>query len=173
MDGKKQMLGREDFDAIYYRFAGKVYHFLLKISGDAALSEDLTQEVFIRLWHRREEMDPSRNIEAWLFVCARNLFLNELRHRRQGDTFAAEPQHRASLEDNSTQNLINYHFAEQVLSAAIREMPPQRQKIFVLSRLYGLSAAEIARQMGISERTVENQLYQARKGLGTLDKLKS
>ena len=52
-------------------------------------------------------------------------------------------------------------------------MPPQRQKIFVLSRLYGLSAAEIARQMGISERTVENQLYQARKGLGTLDKLKS
>ena len=173
MEGKQQMLGREDFDALYNRYAGKVYHFLLKISGDAALSEDLTQEVFIKLWRRREEMDPSRSIEAWLFVCAKNLFLNELRHRRQGDVFAAETLHRAKEEDESTQNLINYHFAEQVLSAAIREMPPQRQKIFILSRLYGLSAAEIAAQMGLSERTVENQLYQARKRLSSLDKLKS
>lgn len=163
----------EAFDVLYYKYVGKVHNFILKISGDSALSEDITQEVFIKLWHRREELDPARNIESWLFVCARNLFLNELRRRRQGAVFAAETQKTATPSENSTLDQVHYHFAERELAALIREMPPQRQRIFVLSRLYGLPAAEIARQMDISERTVENQLYQARKHIASRVKEKS
>lgn len=92
----------EAFDVLYYKYVGKVHNFILKISGDSALSEDITQEVFIKLWHRREELDPARNIESWLFVCARNLFLNELRRRRQGAVFAAETQKTAAPSENNT-----------------------------------------------------------------------
>lgn len=86
----------EAFDVLYYKFVGKVHNFILNVSGESALSEDITQEVFIKLWRRREELDPARNIESWLFVCARNLFLNELRRRRQGTVFAAETQKTAA-----------------------------------------------------------------------------
>ena len=163
----------EAFDALYHRYVGKVYNFIRNISGDIQLTEDITQEVFIKLWRKREELDPGRNIESWLFICAKNLFLNELRSRKQSDAFAAESKHSSNILDNSTLDLINYHFAESAMAEIIREMPPQRQKIFVLSRLYGLPAAEIARQMGISERTVENQLYQAKKYLSSMEKYKS
>lgn len=155
------------FDVLYYKYVGKVHNFLLKVSSDSALSEDLTQEVFIKLWRLREELDPERNIESWLFVCARNLFLNELRHRRQGEAFAAETRKTARPEADSTLDQVHYRQAERTLAALIREMPPQRRRVFVLSRLYGLPAAEIARQMDISERTVENQLYQARKQIAS------
>lgn len=159
---------KEAFDSLYGRFVGKVHNFILRVSGDTELSKDITQEVFIKLWLKREGMDPTRSIESWLFVCARNLFLNELRSRRQGDAFAEGFNRTALLQDNGTLDLLNYRSAERTIAGIVREMPPQRQKVFVLSRLYGLPAAEIARQMGISERTVENQLYQARKQISSM-----
>lgn len=153
----------EAFDALYNQFVGKVHNFIKKISGDNTIAEDITQEVFIKLWRRREELDPDLNIESWLFVCSKNLFLNEMRHRRHQDDFSAEIKRTAIPAAESTMDQVLYHLAEQSLADTIRSMPPQQQKIFLLSKFQGLSAAEIASMMSISERTVENQLYQARK----------
>jgi len=161
------------FDALYGQFVGKVHNFILGISGDGALAEDITQEVFIKLWRRREELDSSLNIESWLFVCAKNLFLNEIRHRRHEDAFAAEIKRTTSTAEESTMDQVLFHLAEKALADTIREMPPQRQKIFVLAKFHGLSAAEIASRMSLSERTVENQLYQARKQMASRLKDKS
>lgn len=154
---------RAAFDTLYNQFAGKVHNFIHKISGDNALAEDITQEVFIKLWRRREEMDPAQNIESWLYVSAKNMFLNEIRHRRHREVFAAEIKKMSAVAEESTMDQVLYHLAEKSLADTVREMPPQRQKIFLLSKYQGLSAAEIASLMSISERTVENQLYQARK----------
>ena len=164
---------RAAFDALYNQFVGKVHNFIKNISGDSALAEDITQEVFIKLWRRREELDPTLNIESWLFVCARNLFLNEIRHRRHQDAFATEIKRVVSPVEESTMEQVLFHLTEKALADMVREMPPQRQKIFVLSKVRGLSAAEIASLMSISERTVENHLYQARKQMALRLKDKS
>ena len=161
------------FDALYNQFVGKVHNFIQKISGDSALAEDITQEVFIKLWRRREELNSALNIESWLFVCAKNQFLNEIRHRRHQDAFAAEIKRMASPAEESTMNQVLFHLAEKSLADTIQTMPPQRQKIFLLSKFHGLSAAEIASLLSISERTVENQLYQARKQMVSRMKDKS
>lgn len=154
---------REAFDSIYFHFVGKVFNFLRNVSGSDSVAEDLTQEVFIKVWQKREGLDPDQNFEAWLFVCARNLVLNEFRRRGQDSEFLRSSKERVHEEDRSTVETIDYHFAEQYMAAIVNEMPPQRRKIFLLSRVYGLSSAEIAGQLGISPRSVENQLYQARK----------
>lgn len=164
---------RTAFDALYNQFVGKVHNFIQKISGDSDLAEDISQEVFIKLWRRREELDPALNIESWLFVCAKNLFLNVIRHRRHQDAFAAEIKKMASPAEESTMEQVLFHLAEKSLADTIRNMPPQRQKIFLLSKFQGLSAAEIASLMSLSERTVENQLYQARKQMVSRMKEKS
>lgn len=161
------------FDQLYSRYVGKVYNFLLKITADPAAAKDLTQELFIRLWQRRTSIDPSQNFEAWLFVCAKNLFLNELRRQSRNTSFAAEARAYMDEEDLGTIENIDYHFAEQDMARIVRKMPPQRRKVFLLARVYGLSVAEIAEQMNISQRTVENQLYQARKFITSKIKVNS
>lgn len=162
---------KDAFDQLYYTYVGKVYNFYLKISfGNDSLAEDLTQELFIKVWQKREEMDTEKNFEAWLFVCARNLFLNAMRRRGQDIAYSSwvGKMFREKENDSGTMDEIDYRFAEQKMAEIVGKMPPQRRKAFVLARVYGLSAAEVAEQMGISERTVENHIYQARKFISSM-----
>lgn len=154
---------KEAFDRLYDSYAGKIYNFIYSLSGDSVVAQDITQEVFIKLWQKRQEIDPAQNFEAWLFVCSKNMFLNETRlmgnrNRYKEDTIALK-----SEADNGTIDTIYYRFTEHEMAKIVGRMPPQRRKIFMLAKVYGYSVAEIAERMKLSTRTVESQLYKAKK----------
>ena len=164
---------KDAFDELYSRYAGKVYNFIRSLSDDPILAQDISQEVFIKVWQKRESFDPAQNFEAWLFVCSRNMFLNEVRLMGNRKKFERDSSVLKNEEDLSTSNIINYHFTKQSMAEIIGRMPPQRKKIYLLTTVYDLTVPEIARRMGISPRTVESQLYQARKFVSSQIKMKS
>ena len=78
---------REAFDAIYERWGGYVYNFTCKTLFNKSLADDITQELFLRLWEYRATIDEERNFQAWVFTVARNLVYREGRRMLLNSAF--------------------------------------------------------------------------------------
>lgn len=158
------------FNSIYKKYVGQVYNFckLYIINNDEI--EEVVQDVFVRLWESRYTIREDDNFKGLLFIITRNLVFNETRKSFNHDFYTV------SLID-SIENMgeDNYSYnTEQDLEAKdlsifidklISELPPQRQRIFNLSRKEQKSYREIAEIMNLSEKTVEHQISDALKYL--------
>lgn len=124
-----------------------------------APAEDVAQDVMLELWRRREEIVIETSLRAYLIRAARNRALNQIRHRRVAE--------RARPEDlgRSTAPSADQDLAEQELGAAVvravSELPERCREVFELSRVHGLTYAEIAQVLSISVKTVETQMGKA------------
>ena len=130
------------------------------------LAEELVQDVFLKLWSKREQLAEIETFRTYLFRAARNTALNHLRRvkleRRWREEQAADddpPTSYAADEETTEQEVAT------AVQAAINRLPPRCREIFLLSRDGGLTYAEIARSLEISVKTVETQMGRALKSL--------
>ena len=128
--------------------------------GDKA--QDLVQDLFFRLWQDREKIQVTMSIKAYLFASVRNRCLNAIaaqgRVRSLDEETDDQSQEEAVTEEERTLRLGR-------VQAAIEALPEERGKIFRLSRYEGLKYQEIADRLGLSVKTVENQMGKALKTL--------
>ena len=126
-------------------------------------AEDIIQEVFLKLWNSRSDLDENRSIKTYLYVCTKNSCLNWLKHTKVRSDYArvmATVYESSSAELSPHESLIANDI-ENDLSIALNELPTQCRKIFELSRFEGLKYHEIASQLNISIKTVETQMSRA------------
>lgn len=147
-------------EAIFHRHYGAVCKAIYRIIPEPETAEDLAQEVFLELWRRRESLQISTSPAAYLRRAAVNKALNYLRDRKitWGDD-AELP----SLPDTQpgTQSQLEAAELQRLLDQYIEELPEKCRLVFILSRFESLSHAEIAEQLHISVKTVENQMTKA------------
>ena len=128
--------------------------------GDKA--QDLVQDLFFRLWQDREKIQVTMSIKAYLFASVRNRCLNVIATQGRVRSLDEETddlrQEEAVTEEERTHRLGRVH-------AAIEALPEERRRIFKLSRYEGLKYQEIADRLGLSVKTVENQMGKALKTL--------
>ncbi len=147
-------------EAIFHRHYSMVCKTVYRIVPEPETAEDLAQEVFLELWRRRESLQISTSPVAYLRRAAVNKALNYLRdHKiaRADDTELpllpdAQPGMQSQLEAVELQRLVDQY---------IEELPEKCRLVFILSRFESLSHAEIAEQLQISVKTVENQMTKA------------
>jgi RNA polymerase sigma-70 factor (ECF subfamily) len=150
------------FDQHYALLMGDIY----RILPDEDTCQDLAQEVFVELWRKRTELDIHTSLRAYLRRAAINRALNHLKTQRRtvlddAETFsdyADDSSHDIALQEKQ-ENL------ETALHAAIEKLPEKCRMVFSLSRFENLSHKEIAEQLGISVKTIENQITKAMKML--------
>jgi RNA polymerase sigma factor (sigma-70 family) len=145
------------------RYGQAVRRFFSRRLRDGADVEDLTQEVFARLL-KRAEIGDIANIEGYLFHTAANLLRERARKasRRPGDeTLADEAEYAVSGEEFSPERILLGREAYARMVEALQELPERARTIFVLNRFEELSAAEIARRLGVSVSTVEKDMMRA------------
>lgn len=150
------------FENLYRRYSGKLYNFILKLSGgDRYVAEELVQRTFIKVWETRERIQPDQSFISYLCTISRNMLLNEYEH--QTVKFIYEEYIKLNLlqEDSSTENQVDKNLLEQYIDRLTEQLPPRRKEIFILSRKWGLSNKEIAQQLQITESTIETQLSKA------------
>lgn len=123
-------------------------------------AEEAVQQVFIQLWEKRLHVDIQLSIQAYLFRSVRNACLNKLRHAQVRRAYADEQQALAS-ESPAASGLAFQNELQEQIHRAIEKLPEQCRLIFRLSRFESLKYAEIAEQLGISVKTVENQMGKA------------
>jgi len=151
------------FDQLFDRYSQPLYWFgksLLKNREDA---EEVVQEVFFRIWKKRDELDERRSFQSFLFSIAYNLIVDQFRQ------WVKDKEHEQFLIKQAQQNYLNprneleYKELKKQVNKAITEMPEQRKKIYQLSREEGLSYKEIAGRLHIKPKTVENHINLALK----------
>lgn len=156
------------FEAIYDRYAPMVLNFVRKMIKDQMRAEDITQNIFMRLYVSRNSLEPGLSLKNWLFVCARNEALDVLRSKWAKDVAKDVAKVQEIMEDAQVSvpedEMIRRESAAQ-LRTMVDDLPDQRAKILKMSKLDELSNREIAERLGLSVRTVEKHLELALKDL--------
>ena len=159
-------------EALFKRFYKPLRAYAFRFVNDKDLAEDIVQDVFYKLWRRRESIRfEDEAVKSYLFRAVYMHALNALNKKQQG-VYPLEPERESDILDqyvssymqNSEQSLLLKELEEEIMSY-INTLPPQCHKIFMLSRSYGLKNREIAEQQGISVKAVEKQISKALYGL--------
>lgn len=131
-----------------------------RIIPDIPTVEDLAQEVFLRFWQKRHQIQINTSLSAYLHRMAINEALGYLRRQR----YFEEVSPGAESGDDASERVIHQELQNNIRQAVDR-LPPKCRAVFCLSRFEERSYLEIAQEMGISVKTVENQMTKALKFL--------
>lgn len=153
---------KQSFEAIYQRYSGKLYNFVMKVSkGDTYIAEELVQRTFIKVWETREYINPDKSFISYLCTIAKNMLLNEYEHQTVQFIYQEYVKVNIADVDNSTEKDVDRNLLEEYIDRLAEKLPPKRKEIFILSRKEGLTNKLIAKQLNISESTIETQLSKA------------
>jgi RNA polymerase sigma-70 factor (ECF subfamily) len=150
---------REIFDC-YFK---KVHRFVYSYIKETTQAEDLTQNIFLKLWEKRAGIDIDKSFDGYLFTIAYRTVMDHFRQTERqilsaaSDAFLKE----AIASSHSSDELLNRHQLESLYEKALQTIPQKRKEIFLLSRHNGLSNKQIAERLHISVKTVENQMTAA------------
>jgi RNA polymerase sigma-19 factor, ECF subfamily len=152
---------REAFTCLYSHYLPAVYKYLLPLVGSKEDTEEMLQEIFVRIWQKRELCATIQCFQAYLFKMARNEFLNYLRAIRAKDELTTRMAAITSHSTTDADHKVLYNQFYTIAQVAIDKLPEKRKEIFRLSTEEGLSLDEIAERSGISKSVVKKQLYAA------------
>ena len=145
------------FEELFRTYFMPLMAFSRKILGNEDDAREVVHQVFINLWERREELDLSNPLKSYLFTSVNNRSLNVIRDRKKFSS--AEVPDVAGEWDVSAQ--IESMELEGKIREAIDSLPEKCREIFEMNRFQGLKYSEIATHLGISVKTVENQMTKA------------
>lgn len=130
------------------------------------VAEELVQDIFLKLWSRREQLSEIESLKTYLYRAVRNQALNWLRRRKlerrweEEHSDEAEPMAGTATDDDASEQEVAL-----AVRRAVDRLPPRCREIFMMSRDGGLTYNEIAQALGISVKTVETQMGRALKAL--------
>ena len=147
------------FDALYRTTMSDVFAYVLTLVRERSVAEDVTAAAFERAWRRRDAYDARRGSQrAWLFGIARNAALDELRRRRRTATLVGDPPDPGVPDPADAGEEAD---RRATVAAALASLPPRERELVALRFHGGLSTAEIARVLGVSERAAAMRVHRA------------
>jgi len=156
----------EEFKIQVYPLKNKLYRFAKRMVESAEEAEDIVQEVFIRLWNRRERLDEYRSVEALAMVTTKNMCLDKLKAKR----FPVESMdnHRIFLENMPMETKADHSELIQGIYQAMQSLPEQQRMIMHLRDVEGYEFEEIAGIVEMNENAIRVALSRARKRIREL-----
>ena len=151
------------FESLYQVFGPKLYSFALLLIRQREEAEEVVQEVFLKMWERRLQLDADQNIEGYLFSIAKNMIYNKARRKVYEAALIQYSTEHDIKAGWYTEETIDFHDLTRLLEDTYARMPPARRQVFIMSRLEGKSNREIAEHLETSISNVENHLHKALK----------
>lgn len=142
----------------HYRALHTYANMLLK---DMDIAEEVVQSMFLKLWEKRELLDVQTSVKAYLYKCVYNDSLNLLKHEHVKSKYQDFTVHTMNVHHEAASHKVELSELQKELRLAMEALPEQCRIIFQMSRFEELKYKEIAERLGISIKTVENQMGKA------------
>ncbi|MGB4293965.1 MAG: RNA polymerase sigma-70 factor [Bacteroidales bacterium] len=151
------------FNTLFKEYSGRLFRFANGYLRSEAEAEEIVQEVFTIIWEKRKDLKDELSFKSYLFTIAFNIIKKYFRRK----TYLAEYLNSQIYSDLdiSTTDKIDYDSVCDFIRKLVDRLPDRRREIFIKSRFEGLSIKEISEELGISHKTVENQITAALKFL--------
>ena len=159
-----QRLKKDDksaVDELFGYYYPRLYHFSKSILKIETEIDDILQEVFVKIWLNRQKISSAETFNSYIFTITKNEVLNLIRSKLKDHTFKEELYLRSVAEEYQTQNHLEYNEIKIAIDRLVEDLPEKRKQVFILSRTEGLSNKEIALQLNISEKTIEDHITHA------------
>jgi len=165
LSSENHFYSKSDFELFFRKHYQNLCSYSFYYLKDHAASEEAVQEVFFTLWQRREDLNISSSIKAYLYRAVRNHCLNVIKHIDIRENYKEQNERsRMEVEGRGEQTLETKEL-EVRIERAINQLPPERKRIFMMSRFEDMKYREIADDLGISVKTVEAQMGKSLKFL--------
>ena len=154
------------FEALFRAYVEPLCSFAYSYVESESQAQEIVQDLFGRLWERRETLERPRSVRAYLYGATRNRVLNELRHARVERAFLSRALRLESVRTSGPRPVppeedLNASALAVAAERAVAELPPRCREVFTLTRDRHLSYAEAADVLGISPKTVEIHMGRA------------
>jgi len=150
---------REEFEKLFRAHYSELCAFANGFLRDVAASEDVVQEVLLKVWTSKDTLEITTSVRSYLFRAVRNSCMNVIKHLGIREQYR-ETGGSTAGSDHGPDTLV-FSELQQKIRTAIDRLPVERKKVFILSRYEGLTYSQIAEKLGISVKTVENQMSRA------------
>lgn len=158
------------FSSLFYAYKDRLYGFVFSLTRSRVQSEDIVQDVFLKIWQNRAQLGDVENISTYIFKMVRNYAIDKLRRLAKEieirEVLVGEDEHLHTPE----KELLRKEQRE-LIQKALEKLPSQQRKIYSMHRLQGMKFDEIAQELGLSTSTVKNHIFRAseniRKDLST------
>ncbi|HEY4786573.1 MAG TPA: RNA polymerase sigma-70 factor [Bacteroidales bacterium] len=147
-----------EFDKVFHSWYDPVRNFIYYKSGDVQVAEDITQEVFLKIWEKKEEI-KIETVKSLLFTIANNMFLNRIEHQKVSFRFVNNFQ-RNTLAEAPDFELEMKEF-DQRLQKALADLDEKKRTVFLMNRIDEFTYNEIAENLGLTVKAVEKRMEKA------------
>jgi RNA polymerase sigma-70 factor (ECF subfamily) len=153
------------FKGLVERYQSRLFNFLYRYLRDRQAAEDLTQEVFLKVYQAAPRFKPRARVRTWIFTIAYNLAVNELRRRRRRKLFGLLALEDREIEASDARDHLEL---EETMTEALGLLPHKQRAALMLRVRDELSYQEIAEILGVTRASVESLMFRARKRLRRL-----
>ncbi|WP_127132937.1 RNA polymerase sigma factor [Pseudoflavitalea rhizosphaerae] len=153
------------FTALYRHYSGPLYLNFVRMVKDEVIAEEIIQDLFSRIWQKRESISIEKNFSAYLYRTGYNLLMDFYRKVKR-DRLLYEKFRQAAIENYShIEEVLHLKDSQALVSKALDTLPPQQRRVFELCRIEGHSYKEVAEILGISPNTVKEHFVKANQAI--------
>ncbi|MBS3807772.1 MAG: RNA polymerase sigma-70 factor [Bacteroidales bacterium] len=153
----------QTFERVFRDYYEELCYYANRYLKDLDLSEEAVQDVFFRIWTKRQSLNIHESLKSYLYASTRNKCLKMIRSDKMADKYYEYAKHTAPQKVSTPVDELNAAELNRLIERTIRELPGRTQEIFRLSRYQGLKYAEIAERLSVSVKTVEANMGKALK----------
>lgn len=152
------------FTKLYEGYFDLLYGFVFSLTRSHDTTAEIVQDTFIKVWINRHNIDLDKSFKSWLYRIAHNLILDEIKKKFHTPLFEDYLIHISDEKLAVTEEEeLDFDTFKKTLCRVKTELPPRQAEVFELCKEQGLTAADVAQQLNISEQSVYNHLSQAMK----------
>lgn len=153
------------FTALYRHYSGPLYINFLRMVKDEAVAEEIIQDLFSRIWLKRETINIEKNFSAYLYRTGYNLVMDFYRKVKRDQVLYDKFRQVATENYSHIEEILHLKDSQALISKALDTLPPQQRKVFELCRIEGHTYKEAAEMLGISHHTVKEYFVKANQAI--------
>lgn len=149
------------FRALFEQYWDNIYGVAFAFTKSPLVAEEITQDVFLKIWLKREQLPLLKKFSDYLFIIARNHIISLLRKKTSEQPFTEHLLNYFQEIGNNPEDQFLFRETESLVHKAIEQLPPQQHLVYCMSREQGLNQEEIASRLNISVHTVKSHMNKA------------